>query len=242
MIKQSLAAVLAISILSCSDKNSEEPWELVGTVEGEVTLVTEFGTQEEIKGGATISFQAGNESKETISDAEGAYAAAEIPMGTYDVVFKKEGFATSTVRGTRIIGGSMPLYLYQTLTRPSTTTITNLTAVPSGAYFILNSIVNHGNTNPSPFVPLIVFVGTSADVSSQNYVFSRNYNFMEPSGASFNSTIYIDKQAFPSGSTAYMIAYGMAYSYNILYNPETRLNEYVGLSATPSNVVSVKIP
>src|SRR5687767_8225304 len=98
MIRHSIVLALIISAVSCSEKESDEPWGLVGSVNGKVTLITEFGALEDTKGGATVSFQMGNGNKQTTTDGEGEYTAVDVPMGTYNVVLEKSGFASLTVR------------------------------------------------------------------------------------------------------------------------------------------------
>lgn len=243
MIKHSIVLALAICALSCSEKESEEPWGLVGTVKGRVTPLSEFGAPEESKGGATVSFQMGQVNKQATSDEAGEYTAADVPMGTYNVVLEKQGFAPVTIRGLRVIGGAQPLYANYTITRPSTTTVTNLTVGgTSNNYVNLTGTVNHSSTSYFPFVRLVIFVGASADVSPKKHASSATYYFNEASGGTLTSTVYINQKVFPSGSTAYIVAYGVASSSYTIVDPDTGLYEYAGLGATPSNVASVQIP
>jgi hypothetical protein len=242
-IKHSLIFALAMGALSCGEKESEEPWGLVGTVKGKVSLITEFGALETNQSGATISFKTASKNMQATTGSEGEYTAVDVPMGTYNVLLEKPGFASLTVRSVRIVGGANPLYANYWLTRPSTTTVTNLTAIASSSNTVsLSGIVNHSNTSYFPFVRLVIFLGTSADVSPKKHVSSATYYFNETSGSSLVTSVYINKQSFPSGSTMYITAYGLASSGNTSINPDTRLTEYVGLSATPSNIASVKIP
>ena len=232
--------LIAIAVFSCSEKESEEPWGQTGDVKGQVVLYTEFGAMETEQGGAVVTFQSGSSDRSVTTDAEGSFVAEDIPMGTYNLRMEKPGFASRTIPGYRLIGGENPTYANLAITRPSTTTITDLTASFSQNTLILSGNVHHNSPYDFAQVGYVVFAGTSADVSPAKHDQSSLYWYHEGSGGSFSQDFYLNRNKFPSGSTVYIVLYGSARLYS--YDNSLDRPVYDGVGDTPSNVVSVVVP
>lgn len=239
IIKRICPFVLAMVLLSCSDKESEEPWALNGTVQGHVDLYGEFGTVEPEQGGAVVNFISGDINRSTTTDSEGDFVAEDLPMGTYNLVVEKPGFATRNIGGFRVLGGKEPLYTITSIFRPSTTRVTDLTAVLSLNIVNVAGTVIHNNQF-SYYTHYALLAGTTPDVSPDKFDQVSLYSFSQPSGASFNSAMFLNPEKFRSGSTVYLVAYGSTSQYS--YDYDTGQYTLYGVGDKASNVVSFVIP
>jgi hypothetical protein len=237
-----LIFISALLLVSCHDKESEEIIDLKGTVKGKVTLVNEFGFPENDQSGASWSFSDGTKDFSAATNQTGDFLLENVPIGTYNATLQKPDYSPATIRGIRIAGGKEPFYLSYYLSRPSTTKITELSMQFVNGFINLNGKVKHNYAGDFFYVRLVIFFGNTPDVSPQKHSRSVTTYFSQPSGTALSVNINLESRLFPSGSTVYAVVYGQSSTSYISINPETFLYEYTGLSTSPSNVASVKIP
>ena len=230
--------LLVVTAFSCADKESEEPWGLTGTVEGRIYQYSEFGAIEPDQGNAVVTFQSESSHKSASTDANGKFVATDIPMGTYNLLIEKPGFASRTLKSYRLIGGENPVYTSTSLVRPSTSKVTDLSSTVAQNVLNFTGKVIHNNTQP--YVAIAVFLSTSPDVSPTKYAQLNSFSFGVSSGSTFNGQFYLDGRRFPSGSRVYMVAYGATNFSSYDFTTEMFVPDGVG--SVPSNVFSILVP
>jgi len=239
----SVCALAFCALLSCSDETSEELLNLNGEVRGKVYLVTEFGQLETEQEGAILSLEEATKKVQTTTDSEGNYVFHPVPTGTYNMVVEKPGYGTILNRGLRVMGGEEPLFGSYTLSRLSTTKVTDLwMEYTVNGVGIRGTVTHNYPSSQFPFVRIIVFLSNSADVSAEKHLSSSSFFLLLPTGSTFSLNVMPDPALFPSGSTVYAVIFGLANSSYTDYNHETKRYEYSGMGTVSSNVASVIIP
>lgn len=242
MSKYFLLAILFAITFSCTKEN-EEPVSLPVTLAGEVFTTDEFGYT--TSGREDIKVSVGGASTvESATDEHGKYLIEKLKTGTYNITFSKEGFGTSVIQGLPLLGGNVPVYLNANLIRSSTTQLSNLSVTINNNQFVLTGKVIHTYPYDTDVngPRAIFFLGKEGNVSGHAYQQSFSNVLNYSSGETFNLTSAIDYKVFPSGTTVYIIGYGVA-SYDAGYlDLASDLIIYPTLNGQPSNITSIKIP
>jgi len=239
MKKIFLISLSVILFASCSkDSNTTELLPLpTGTIEGLVILHNSSGAIVTNSGGVLVSVD--STSFTATTDSTGKYVIKNVPQGQYNITYSKAGYDTFKVINDNVLAATAPivqlnLWLYQ----PSSTTITNFAATENapGYYFFSGQMAPQAANLQQTYM---VFTSTSSAVSPTNYLV--NYSFSATTDSSFTTGLYTLYPYFPSGTTVYAVAY-CTYSNTSFTNPANGKTYYAGLSATPSNVVTITLP
>ena len=218
-----------------------------GSVAGSVTLNNGTGGVANPSGainpaGVLISIDGTTFSATT--DSNGRYLIANIPQGAYDITFSKIGYETFKLIDATVLAGTTPAEEETVdLFAPCVNAVTTL-AVQN--YILSGKIIPSFLPNSQQNIAIYY--------SSSNAVSSSNYNFVQFWGQTNDSTFSYEigglYSMYSSGSTVYIVAYA-CYGLNFspannnsssYTSPATGKAIFSGLSATPSNVVSVTLP
>ncbi len=218
----------------------------VASIQGTVALYTSSGTLAGSPYGVTVSLGDGPALTTTVDSTE-AYSLSYIPQGVYTLTFSQPGYSSYKIYNSNILAGSTAIqYSTVNLYAPSATTITNLAAQSSYGSYTITGKINPpipGNFQES----IVFFLSTSDTVSPTNYISSIYLPYTNTSANSvgtFNESLGDLYSYFPSGSTVYAVAYASyaTPAYGSYINPATGKTSYTGLSAIPSNTISIPLP
>ena len=246
MKKLLLISLITLLFYSCSKKTTSTdvlplPF---ASVQGTVVLYTATGTQASTSYGVTVSLD-GTIFKTTV-DSTGEYNLSNIPQGVYTLTFSQPGYSSYKIYNSNILSGTTAIqYSTVNLYQPSTTSITNLAIQSSYGFYSITGKINPpipGNLQES----IVFFLSTSDTVSPTNYINSIYLPYTNTSATSvgtFSESLGDLYSYFPSGSTVYAVAYASyATAYGSYINPATGKTNYTGLSAIPSNTISIPLP
>ena len=241
MTIKSLIYALPVFFLSCGGV-TEEPLELSGEIRGKITQLTEYGSLDLEQGGATFILQTPSSTFQTQADPTGNYVLKNVPIGTYDMIVEKPGFGTFRSKGFQFVGGEEAAYSFVSLSRTSTTTVTNLSLSYQNGAIHFSGTGNYNDPLTSyTIVFAVAFLGNSQDVSPDNHTYSILIPMPESPGSDFSITSSMPSGLFPQGSTVFAVVYGISIYGSLFFDPDTRRYNYPGLGTVPSNVASVKI-
>lgn len=202
-LKIFLFIYLVIFFNSC---NKEENTFYTGNIIGFVNLVDENGNELIDKSGVKVSLD--NTKYSVISNDIGRFAFTDIPAGTYNLTFDKEGFGIFKRFSYQFIGGNVPALLYETkLYQQPTIEIQSLDI------FLEDNIIKiSGTLTEKSEYSVQFFVGFSSDVSDRNYHYkSWRYGISGFTSNSFGDNIYLSNTPFSHGDKVYIVVY--------FYNP-----------------------
>jgi len=227
------------------------------TITGTVNLYDQFGHRKGSADSVTIYLNGINGSTlanstifypsndTAVTDSTGKYIFYDITEGNYNITFVKSGYDTVKVTNYVIKGSATSSSLAAVvLQATSSTVVSNLSVMSKGD--TTSDTVNISGLITPASIPgsvrdVIVYIDTSASVSSTNYIYAKPY--ISTSGSTFNLTIYPYNLGFTSGTKLYFIAYGQPFGPSNSYrDPTTGLLVYPGLNATPSNIQTITLP
>jgi hypothetical protein len=241
-------AVLAAAAILAGCRGPTGP-ALTGTWSGFVHLYDEFGVPLKSDSGITVSALP-TATISTTNDV-GAYSFVNIPTGTYSLQYYASTFGTYADLEIQFVGGGTVNLPVVNLGQHSIGVITGLAMTPNAAG---DTILATGSITPPPpggsrYVRL--FYSNANTVGSNVTLWSvTGPVFGHPYGVS-NGTFAIVvtgqdlqalRNAFPSGTTVYVIAYGESYYENSYTDGDTGRQVYPNVCAISSNVVTFTMP
>jgi hypothetical protein len=234
-----LSATLIIVVLFTSCKKETGPAgpagpELTGSIIGYVSLYNSLGDRIVNTKGVSVYID-GATPKTVYTDSIGEYKLDSIKTGIYNITFSKDSFNTFKKLGQQLVGGSDPVISNVILYVPSVNAVSNLALTITG-----NSHVTAAGTlsHPGYYGYYRYYIGINSSVNDTNYVYTGTFNV---TGLTLNNQI-INTDAFQSGSTIYLIIYGITTGdagYIDVANGDTY---YPSLCTKPSNIASIVIP
>ena len=238
-----LAFIILIGFASCNKNNDPMPVATTAAISGAVNLYDEGTTQLE-KSGMTVKVDGSNPVISATTDTSGKFTLANVPFGTYTLVFEKSGFGTfkkSDVEHTNT-GSSTFITEAPSLGKESTTQVTNLEVVVNGNNVKIAITTNPaGNNSNTRYVRY--FLATDSNVSSENYTFN-SANLVSKINP-FETTITRDNlvnAGFTSGQTVYVKAYGDSFWSNDYDDKNLARKIFPNLNKTSANSVSFIVP
>jgi hypothetical protein len=247
MKNQVLLLSLIIFILSISNckKTVIEQINLTGTITGKVYYIDENEYHYYSKSGIKIEIE--NTSFSTYSDNNGEYTIENIPTGTYNIIYSKEGCSTHKITGFQIIGGGdYPVKMENILIRKKSSTISSNLSVEYNEDLITFSATISPeaiDTVQRGFLLLI------SDKNAVSYDHNLDY-YWQLSSAGNRVSITLDESilsryipGFDQNITYYAIAYGISQSYcDFYFDTQKGSNVFSGMNESATNVVSFTIP
>ena len=226
--------MIIVFISSCTNNGTTAP-PSSGTLIGSVSLYDDFGYTIHELSGVLITIEGTKPQLSDTTNQYGQFQFDSLPTGTYNVIFSKAGFATYKKFGFSFTGGDMPGYLEGVeLSKPSSVVVTSISYDIVTGYMKLT--VDSTSQN-KPNIYIRTFFSTDKNVSSTNYQ-STGIGQYQRSDPVRKILVLPDSHVFPSGTTVYMIAYGMSFFDLGYWDPSTNLTFFPALNPQGSNIVS----
>ncbi len=239
--------LLIIFLSSCETKKEYDL--LTGQLYGYVSL---FDTTNDLSpisdlSGVEIIAEGSDPEISVFSEEDGSFIFNDLPAGTYNYIFKKDGYGTYKYVGETFVGGSEPsyllkVYLYQLYN--STIEIDEIDTTQNSYNYYTISINGSISTNSSSYNEnenFRYYISNNENVSYSDYLSTGEAYF------SYDNSIYgeftMDTLLYPVGTEMYFIMYSSS-DYNYYYiDTETGNKIYSGVNTEkPSNVVKAIVP
>ena len=226
---------------------------LSGSLIGFITAFSEDGDNLS-KAGITVTITSVTPQISQTTDANGRFEFPNLKTGTYNLAFSRTGLGTNRVFGFAHLGGDqptvMPMYLTY-VTAVSQTMVSGLSASGPqfsssiGYYTNLSASLNN-NSVRVPYRAIVLYASASSNVSASTGALLGSYYAYQNSGSPSSFEVLRSRfvsAGFATGSTVYLIAYGVPEYYNLSYvDPATGRTVYPGMNPTPSQVVTTVVP
>lgn len=202
LFKILLASYILIFLFGC-DKNEEDIF-LVGDIVGFVSLIDETGNGVEDKSGVNVSIEGLARSAKT--NKEGRFELSNVPAGTYNIIYEKNGYGLYKRFGYQFIGGNIPALLQETvLYEQPTIEIQNL-----DISFNDNMISISGEITESKYFTVQTFINDSSNVSNVNYDYTTyRQTYSGWAYTQFSQQIYLSETPYSLGDKIYLVVYFM---------------------------------
>ncbi len=203
-IHTSLLAVIGSSFVwtACTKEITEEQY---GAIQGHIQEGEYYAELvHESCENVTIRLESGPWVMETRSGADGRYQFNQIPIGTYNLSFQKEGFGKYIYYGFQVAGGQLPVRMDDVLmSELPTHQLTKLTVEPHGYRYYedrsyLEFKVNYEQLTSQNY---LVLLSQDSNLNLWNYEQASFHYFYRESGVESIKANYSD---YPAGSTWYM--------------------------------------
>jgi hypothetical protein len=223
------------------DYDNPDP-DTVANINGSVLLFTEGNALASTNSGMKVSVEGLGSQFSVLTDAAGKFVLENVPFGTYNLVYEKEGYGTFKRPGVEHKAGGTVLTDIPSLGQLSTTKVTDFKANPSGlSVQVIATTDPGGNSGNRRYVRF--FFSTQSSVSSTNYqVFSSTFISQEnPFGRVFTGNELAALGLTP-GTVVFIRAYGDSVFSNSYVDPVTNKTVFPNLNPTSAPAVSVTIP
>lgn len=237
MKKNFVMLIFLLLIFSSCEKTEIKQIELKGTIKGRMYVYNEFGENIDDFENINVVLDDGNTKFSTTVNSNNKFLIDNIPTGTYDLIFSKQGYYDYQIQGLQIVGGDEPLHTSGYLIEEISTTIENISIEldPVNNMYLNSTVIHSGD-----YAVIRYFLHNQENVSYSNYLETGTLIFGGESGSQVACNMQNNTASYPSGSEIYMIAYGcpvvsIGY-YDILSN------QTIWPVGEPSNVTSITIP
>ncbi len=214
----------------------------------------QFGLQTPLSdhSGVKVTAEGSKPEISTYSDIDGNYVLENLPSGTYNFLFEKEGFYPIVFQGVTFVAGEVPQFFMNNIANVYMSQKINTEILSLNFEIIYTDILAIRGTFSNPDevrVDYMCYLSDSPDVSYNNYMECFR---IQPYGEEnrINHTFRADEVLFPSGSTLYAVLYPYVppRSPNIsdleyYYDYESGEKIYLGIdNQYPSQVIDVVVP
>lgn len=241
-----IVCILIISFSALNCKGSDGPAgpsgpKLKGDITGLILLVNENGTQPADKSGVSVAIE--GTSITTTTDASGSFVLAGLETGVYTITYSKSGYGLSKTVKYQFTGGGQVFLGTISLCQPPSFSVSSLSNTTG------TSITTTLSSSSTAVKSVVYFIGSNNSVSSnpQNYLGSVWYvsvTFTNGTATLTFSSSTFRGAGLASGSTAYVVAYGITDGTRSSGYTDVTTGRYVytNLSSTPSNVIAITAP
>jgi hypothetical protein len=197
---------------------SKDEWQpgLKGNMVGYVVLFDEFGIQLIDLSNVKITAIGSDGNYTANSDTKGRFELSNMPTGTYELHFEKQGFGTLKQYGVQHLGGEPTILgngsTFYFLYKKSTATIQNMEILADTLFAQISWI---GNAPPS--VSMRLFFSRIPDFDEAAAEFIESI-YLGSVGTNYKGYIFQPVNPFPSGVTVYYKAYIYTNAGNISIN------------------------
>jgi hypothetical protein len=198
-------------ILSGCDKNEENSFPK-GSIVGFVHLIDENGNVSNDRSGVNVSIE--GIAKSAITNEIGRVELTNVPAGTYNILFSKEGYGTCKISSFQFIGGNFPALLNQTILYKQPQIVIQNIEISLMETFI-DMLVEIPPTRKYKFQ---AFVKNSPDVSNLDYDFSFTSSRSGAPVTQFNHFVMMNDTTYLPGEKLYLATY--------FVNTEEELNSF----------------
>jgi len=238
-----LIFLIGIMITACKKEENIQRGKLIGFI----TLYDENGNLLQDKSGVNIN-AIGSSSYNTTSTNNGQFEIDNLPMGTYNVNFTKQGFA-ETKRLVSFTGGTTPTISTQSMSKPTTTSVNLLSLTPDTVNYVVKASYKLHSDAPKGSNEFVrFFYGTSDTVSYTNYDYSVGIGVYKLAvNDTMTHSVSIGgitlNNSYASGTKIYIVAYGEPITLGTTYTDiNTGKTIYPGLNLNASQIKSIIIP
>lgn len=186
---QFILILLTTVFLGCE---KEKIITLNGDVSGYVNVLDQLGFEIQDKSGVKVTL---DESHITTTDATGKFELKDVPVGTYVILFEKEGFGTYKKFYSVVAGGNLSAFIsnvYVIQLSPLVVADFSVAKVGTGLYKL------SGKFPETTEVHLNLYLGKDATVSAENYDALSSFTLCCIPTTSFEWTIFVSGTSFIS--------------------------------------------
>ena len=229
---------------SACEKETEFEY-LSGQLIGEVFLYGSENQSISDKSGVEIIVEGSDPEIITSTDVNGQFKIDNLSSGTYNFVFKKEGYCEYKIIGYQFVGGNKPATLYQTPlfilpdVEIDNLEITDLEGQYAVEVKVTAKVSKHDENRP---LYCRYYLSNEPDVSYENYI-STDVTYVYPGSEDVSIYLRIDTLKYPIGSKLYMIMYPASESNQNYTDINTGKKIYTTINRNkPSEVANLTIP
>lgn len=204
-----LMLVLVFASACNKDNNPPTPEPEMGDIIGTVSLYDE-GVVSIENSGMKVYIE-GDMEKSSTTNSDGKFSIKDLALGTYTVVFEKDGFGTFKKKDVKLEKNGDFASVNKSLGQKTITKVTSLTANVAGDDVSVEYATDpKGNSGSSRVIRY--FFSNATGVSNENYThYTINYEIKEsPHSKTFTKSELIE-MGFSSGETVYVRVYGDSY-------------------------------
>lgn len=230
-------------MVACSKNNGSDPAPTKASISGSVILY-DAGTNLLDKSGMKVSVEGTSPLISTTTENAGKFTLADVPFGTYTLVYEKAGYGTSKKSGIehKNTGSSTVITTIPSFGQTSATTVTALTAEVVGTDVLVNATTDPaGNSSNRRY--LRFFYSSAGNVSNTSY---NNYSAIYIAQINpYTHTLSksdLNSMGFVPGTTAYIRAYGESFWSNDYLDITNGKTVFPNLNSTTTNPVSFVVP
>lgn len=235
--------LFVLFIAACSKDSNPDPVPAKANIIGSVILYDASVTPVD-KSGMKVSVEGSSPLISAITDDNGKFTLADVPFGTYALVYEKSGYGTSKKAGIehKNTGSATVLTTIPSFGQVSATAISSLTAEISGTDVLVNATTDPpGNSANKRY--LRFFYATNSNVSNDNYnSFSDVYIAQINPYTHTLSKTDLNNMNFASGTTVYVRAYGESFWSNSYIDAASGKTIFPNLNSSSANSVSFVVP
>ena len=245
MMKALFATFCLLAMLSlpaCDHDDTPDPSTKADII-GSVRLYNE-GTGRLPDEGMRVTLEGVDPTISALTDVDGKFTLADVPFGTYTLLYEKAGFGTYRQFNLQHANTGGPTILATTpsLGQSSTTAVTALSSGTNGTDVLLSITTDPaGSIGTTRYVRY--FLSASPTVSATDYTFSSPGLVAQINPYTSTLTRMALQQAgFAVGQTVYAMAYGDSFWSNAYDDPGLGRNVFPNLNAMTAGAVSFVVP
>lgn len=230
---------------SCNndDDPDVDPSPNASDISGSVFLYGE-GIDRAPNEGMTVTVENSNPVKSAVTDSDGKFLIKDVPLGTHNLVFTKNGYGTFKMFDIVHVTDNRPTAITSipSLGTVSTTQVTQLTAAVAATEVTVEATTNPaGNTGNTRYVRFFLH-----NASNVNDVFHSVYSptfvsRMNPYVKTYSKS-ELNAMGFASGSTVFVRVYGDSYWSNQYDDPGLDRRVFPNLNPNAAAAVSFVVP
>lgn len=236
-----LVLVLALAT-ACSKDDDNHPEPAKADIFGFVSLYDE-GTNKLDDASMAVYIDGKKDMYSATTNSDGRFSIKDIELGTYTVVFAKNGYGTYKIYDVKVESDEGHVSLNTpSLGQLSTTEVTSLIANIDGSDVVLTYETSPaGNSNSPKYIRY--FFNDDSNVSSDVYKhYTEVYEIKSnPHEREFSKNDLID-MGFKSGDKVYVKVYGDSFWSNEYDDPDLSRKVFPNLNANSASEVSFVVP
>jgi len=239
--------LLLILFISCTEEYRQ--YDLKGNIQFHVNTLSETGmTIISDKEWVQIRIEGTNPELTLYTDTAGNLLIEDLPLGTYHIIFSKDGYYPLKIWNYKFMGSDEPVNLEVGIRKECSIIVKEYNvSIENNRLYVSGTISHHDNPLPPSGLfrySLQLYLGSDTNVSPANakwmtyfYTLPENDTIFDHN-TSLSSTFSI---YFPSNSTVYTVIIGNSGSIMQDYNYETDSYETYGFGV-PSQIKSFIVP
>jgi hypothetical protein len=216
--------IIGVSLVGCQ-KIIQEPYDLSGSLTGGVYVCREGG-EPDLLYSKGVKVEIENTDLYTYTDEDGRFIIDNVPSGTLNLVFTKEGYSGHKKCGIQFLGGAdYPVNVGAVnIYEISSTVVEEFSIESSPGFVTFNAVIDPPSSDTLDRGILILI--------SDNQLISYNNNLMHLDYLIYTGnsmSVQLDRDdfteqlsSFDPNKTYYAIAYGISGGYGKYYDPENQ--------------------